>query len=485
MKNKVAIFALFMSFAIATPLYASVSISEIMYDLEGSDTGREWIEIKNDSPEAIDFSTFKLFEADANHGLTLVEGDKNIPSGGYAVIVTDSAKFKSDNPNFSGIIFDSSFSLSNEGETLAIKNADLNQVDEFSYTSSLGATGDGKSLQKVSGAWVAGAPTPGKENGVPSQNTNTDTANNTEQTTNTNSAGGSSSVPPKKQNKILLEIISPTSVFTGLPFEITFRVTGLYGEALNHGKLYLNFGNGVAKEIKPSTNTITHTYKYAGEYTVRAEYFANEYNPTSDAKDEIKVSARPATVVISSVGNSADFFVEVKNIASYDIDISGWVLAGANSFVFPKNTILLAGASILLGPEVTFLNEGDKSALRLISPVGNIVFDYGATMPMFKGSAPNKTYNNSIEGGVYTKAENPTPLGSLALVSNNNPELGTEIKGEALVAEVLSTRGQVDSFYLWLVGLVLLIGLGVGLVFFIRTNTQGKAEGDDFEILEG
>ena len=51
--------------------YANILINEVMYDVEGTDTDREWIEVYNDGSESVDLSTYKLFEANTNHGLTL------------------------------------------------------------------------------------------------------------------------------------------------------------------------------------------------------------------------------------------------------------------------------------------------------------------------------------------------------------------------------------------------------------------------------
>ncbi|MEK7140860.1 MAG: lamin tail domain-containing protein [Patescibacteria group bacterium] len=140
-------------------------INEIMYDLKnGSDDGREWIEVYNNSDASVDLSTFKFFEADTNHKIVSVAGGENISPLGYAVIVSDFAKFKNDNPNFTGLVFDSTFSLSNTGENLILKDKDLNIIDQYFYSSSLGGGGDGKSLQLVNGSWVASMPTPSKEN---------------------------------------------------------------------------------------------------------------------------------------------------------------------------------------------------------------------------------------------------------------------------------------------------------------------------------
>ena len=144
---------------------AGMQINEIMYDLKtGSDDGREWVEVFNNSNVPVDISNYRFFENDTNHKLKLIQGDANIPPQGYAVIVSDPVKFKIDYPNFSGIIFDSAFSLNNTGEALAIKDQDLHVVDEYTYNSSTGGAGDGNSLQKINGAWIGALPTPGAQN---------------------------------------------------------------------------------------------------------------------------------------------------------------------------------------------------------------------------------------------------------------------------------------------------------------------------------
>jgi hypothetical protein len=128
MSKKVVFFCMGVLFFSSCHLaHASLSINEIMYDLKtGSDDGREWIEIYNDADAPVDLSSLRLFEADTSHKIKLVEGDAKVAAKGYAVIVSDPAKFKTDWPNlFSGSavsIFDSSFSLNNDGELLMLQD---------------------------------------------------------------------------------------------------------------------------------------------------------------------------------------------------------------------------------------------------------------------------------------------------------------------------------------------------------------------------
>jgi methionine-rich copper-binding protein CopC len=138
-------------------------IHEIMFDLaEGTDSGREWIEILNTASSSIDLTTYKILENGTNHGIKAV-GDATVPVGAHAVVADNPQKFKDDHPEYAGLLFDSAFSLSNDGEKIVLKDSRLTTVDSASYTGKK-AGGDGNSLQKVNGTFVAGIPTPGALN---------------------------------------------------------------------------------------------------------------------------------------------------------------------------------------------------------------------------------------------------------------------------------------------------------------------------------
>ncbi len=151
--------------SVPLPHFYPVIINEIMYDFEGSDSGKEWIEIFNSGDTSVDLTNWKFYENQSNHNLTIIQGSINLFAGGYAVIVNDPEKFLVDYPNYNGIIIKSSFSLSNTGETISIKNGDL-VIDEINYLSNWGAQGDGNSLQKINNNWEASLPTPGQANQI-------------------------------------------------------------------------------------------------------------------------------------------------------------------------------------------------------------------------------------------------------------------------------------------------------------------------------
>jgi len=128
-----------------------VLINEIMYDPSGLDDKREWIEIFNISSNEIDITGWKFCEGGVNHKLTAKQESMVIPPQGYAIIADDTTAFLRDYPDYKGILIDSSFSLKNSEEYLALKNSSLEVVDEITYQSSWGGKGNGKSLERVDG----------------------------------------------------------------------------------------------------------------------------------------------------------------------------------------------------------------------------------------------------------------------------------------------------------------------------------------------
>ncbi len=153
-----------------TPQFYPIVINEIMYNPKGSDSNREWVEIYNNGETAVDISKWKIFEGETGHLLSLKGGPNTIDAKQYAVIADDVEQFRKDYQIIYGqpydesfALFDSSFSLNNSGEMIAIKNGDL-KIDEINYLPEWGANDNGKSLQKFADGWKEAAPTPGKEN---------------------------------------------------------------------------------------------------------------------------------------------------------------------------------------------------------------------------------------------------------------------------------------------------------------------------------
>lgn len=67
----------------------TVVISELVSDPEGSDSGREWVEIFNGTDSAVDLADWKLVDTMATD--TIATTSTPLPSGSYAVVVTSTS----------------------------------------------------------------------------------------------------------------------------------------------------------------------------------------------------------------------------------------------------------------------------------------------------------------------------------------------------------------------------------------------------------
>ncbi|MEI6660324.1 MAG: lamin tail domain-containing protein, partial [bacterium] len=161
LKYYILIILFFSCFSLAR---AGFEVSEVMYDASGTDDGHEWVEVENTGSLSDDLSKWYLFTDNSKHAL-VPQGQAVVPAYGYAVIAQNPAKFKSDYPNFSGILYDSSWTdFNNTNETIGLKDPVLTLADSMTVNSSMGATGDGNSLQKIDGVFIGSIPTPGLAN---------------------------------------------------------------------------------------------------------------------------------------------------------------------------------------------------------------------------------------------------------------------------------------------------------------------------------
>lgn len=467
----------------------ALEITEVMYDVEGTDTDREWIEIYNNQENSIDISTYKLFEANINHGLTLVQGEKNLSKGSYAVIVQNKDKFKIDYPSFSGIIFDSSFSLSNEGEIFSIKDGNLNVLDQVNYNVDMGANGDGKSLQKINNTMQSAIPTPGAMNtGTINYENN---SNNTElgiNTNNSNTDNTSSNISVSlKENKITTEILTTSFGFVKNPLEIKAQTLNSNGEKIFYGKYFFNFNDGNGEEYTlNSFDKILYTYKYPGEYLIHLSYYLNSYDTVPQATDKFLVKILDTGIFISNVGDEKDFFVEIKNNTNYENDISNWYISALDKkFIFPKNSFISANGKIILSPENTGFVFSDNSDLKLYNSSGNLVFDYGILLQAknkTKSSQNSKNNLSSMNTQTKSMRDNLEEDKNISTLFDLNSVNSENLQANSI--NILDENNQKENFYFYLLGLCVLIISAVFTVLFLRKKEKKIVEDDDFEILE-
>ncbi len=135
-----------------TTIYAanSLQFTEIMYNPQGSDTGREWIELSN--PGCENLEEYKLLENNINHNI--IRYSEGICNN---TIICDDCGLFLDDYNVSSLIYESSFTLSNTGEFIAITYNNT-IVDYVNYTNMENIEGMSITMQDE---WVHMVPTPG------------------------------------------------------------------------------------------------------------------------------------------------------------------------------------------------------------------------------------------------------------------------------------------------------------------------------------
>lgn len=335
-------------------LHAKVIINEIMYDPEGADTGREWIEVYNSGSGNIDLATYKLFESNVNHKLSLISdtGSSILNSGNYAILADNPSKFLIDFPNFTGLLFDSAFSLNNTGEVLIINDSASNLIDKFEYSVDLGAKNNGNSLQRAdTGFWLEAKPTINTLNKQTAEPVNIVKNSGTSASSSTsNQASSNNSSTHSSQNdltdyvkKSLLEIGMGRNRVSTINTPIDFKAE--YNTDKNPRFIW-NFGDASTEKGK----TVSHFYDFPGTYNVILNAFLNGYQATS----RIKATILDISVDILYITSGKDVDILLKNTDGKELNLGGFIIKlDSNEFKIPDDTIIDAKSEIIIPAKYT------------------------------------------------------------------------------------------------------------------------------------
>lgn len=445
-------------------VYANVEITELMYNVAGSDTDHEWIEVHNTGSDAVDLSTWYTY--DTSHHQLHPETTSILGPDVYAVVVQDITKFRGDWPSYTGLIFQSNFaSLGNEGDTIKLKDnndKDGAIADSVTYNASMGANENGDSLQKIGGAFVGSSPTPGLPNVQSTSSgggSTSMTASSSTATTTTEKAKAKAKDP--EPAKITTNIIVDPVVFAGVNFVAKDKTTGYAKEPRLVGKYVWNFGDGT-QIVSDRSIPCTHQYLYPGEYVLTLAYYESYGNTDPVATDRMTITVVPPSLVVSSVGTLSDPYVELANTSKYEMVLSDWSLhAGEKIFKIPEGTVLLANKKIKFSPQITGFTYDDIKSF----------------------TSSNLSKSTSSDSAVSST--------SYPRSSRSNTKTTSRTSTEVIDLNTLSAQasGASTSSYAWL-GLGGLIIIGGAAVFLSRKkgNTPDALDesvhADDMKILE-
>ncbi len=368
--NKVAKITLIIGILFFPEHIFAMKINEIMYDVSGTDTGREWIEIYNDTSADIDFSGWKILESAVNHTVKLILGDSIIPAGGYAIIADNDQNFLVDNPNFKGTLFDTVFSLTNTGETLALINSSGTKINEINYTDSLGAKGDGNSLQLHEGFLLSAIPTISAKNNTESSTpqkleSNATTSQNTSVITISSHSSPASIVEVKEVPGFEISIGRERLASIKTPVIFEAKTIEKYG--LNRIKYLWNFGDGNQERNKK----VEHYYKNEGLYNV----VLNAVSGINHAVARTIVHVKKPNIALEIKENG----IELNNLDINELNVGLWKLKSEDQnieFTFPLDTIIGPNTKITFDKEL-FIEEGDlwnyeNQSVNLFFPTGDL-----------------------------------------------------------------------------------------------------------------
>lgn len=361
-----------------TLLASDIYITEIMYDAEGSDANKEWIEVYNNSGSDVDFSKYKFHENDTAHKLTAFSGDGVLKNKSFAIIAENATTFNSLYPNIdTNILFDSSFSLLNgSGELLKIIDQDGNVVSEITYDPSIGGNGDGNTLQLFENVWIVSTGTPGAQNSsTANNNNNSENPPPTEETNSSSSSSSSSTsqttgASAPKERAMQFTIEGPKDTLVGLKNSFKGRLYSTTGEPINSGKFLWNFGDGTTIEINFLNSELSHTYIYPGTYIVTSAYKYPWIDKTVIlAKTVINVSDSPFK--FEGFYEKPFPAVRILNSKNTEYNMFGYIIKNnLNKFVIPENTYIGGKDEIVIRlPNLVY----DKNSFELLDPYENVV----------------------------------------------------------------------------------------------------------------
>ena len=341
--------------------HAEIIISEIMYDLEGSDAGNEWLEILNTGSSTVIINDYHFYEAGVHHGLnneSIIEMDP----GEYAVIVQDIDGFI-DRYGSGNNLLRSSFSLNNTGEELAISDEDKNIIYSVSYDSSFGGQGNGNSLSYGNNGWFQSAPTPGGNAGSEvvvtdeeeTDSTSSSASNNNNQNNNNNTHFVRTSIQEIESFKAHIRIPDSGLTHSNVPIEAyvnhtkDFKTTKKLG-----GTYYLSFGDGNFLESDRRYD-IDYQYAYPGVYTLALEYYksslSRDLGKDPDAFLTKDIIIHEPSINITEIDSANG--ITIKNELNKSIDLYGWNISSNNQvFTFPKYSFIGSGREKIISSNI-------------------------------------------------------------------------------------------------------------------------------------
>ena len=341
------LFVLCIVFILPMITNAEVIFSEVMYNPEGTDSGREWVEVYNSGSDAVDLTEYKLLENGTNHkvsayndGSTLLEPDS------YAVIADNPEKLNVDH-SISSIVLDTAFSLKNDGEEIQLIDPNGVSVDTVAFVPGWGGNGNGNSLQLNNDTWIPADPTPGSVNLTEAE----DESEEGEEDSSSDDGEDSNSTHEVQVDlsdfkpKMGFEIYAGRERYALINTPLEFKIIHNLKEDILT-EISWSFGDGGSEK----GDDVRHIYYAPGVYNL----VVNAKNSEEQAvyRTKVHVSEPNIDIFVQNSGKHVDLLL--KNKSKKEINIGGFsVRTAEDKFRIPEDTIISGEETLILSHEIT------------------------------------------------------------------------------------------------------------------------------------
>jgi len=366
------IFLTILTIFLFSPFYvnAKVSITEIAWMGTANSTTDEWIELYNDADTSADLSSWSI---SGSLSISIPSGKIIHPKGLFLLERTDDTTIPDITADY---IYTGA--LTNSGyQSLILKDGNADTVDSLIFQTEWPA-GDNttKDTMQWNGTnWVTAAPTPKVLNAgiiVSTENVNDsdDTAGGNNTQTVTKTSGGKFETAPKDDPHI--EFVIPKVIYSDVQNEFKSIIVLEYMNP-NRGIFIWNMGDGTTlkqTELLP----ITHTYQYAGKYTISFAYYRSDYDVKPYMTGSTVFDVVDPTIEASIIDDGKA--LKIKNPGDKKIDLTNWkLLNNSVTTIFPEMTIIAPRATIII--PASSLNTANFSSGSILAPNGEVITSFG------------------------------------------------------------------------------------------------------------
>lgn len=456
---------------------SSIVISEILFNPEGSDTGSEYIVLKNISNETVSLEGFTLYPDGVGY---FVFSQKSLAVG-TSIKVHINASGSDDNRD--AYHSSASGNMGNTSGSIALFSSAERGSDTMIDFVQYGRSGETwESSAEQAGLWHKGdflqiSP---DEEGVVLRRTNDqhgitswNVEHNQDSTSNISHEGAtqeqSSEVRTTSDNTKVYS--GPSNIQSLKAFAGEDRKTIAGTDTIFEGKLIgytntpitdpnarflWNFGDGFIEEGKKKS----HVYEYPGTYIANLQVALGE----DSYSDYVTVVVNENSVTIQDIETGSDGWIQLSNPAPYPVIIDGWtVRVGGVSFQFPRGTSLAAKSSPKYASRATKLIFNKNDLVELIYPNGKISqrFVVGSGKVETTGVSereevtPKVSLNNNIKlASIVHELPSQEPQNTLDFLKEEK----REDEKPSMYASLF--QGIIKNTYF-----TLFLSIGVGLVF--------------------